>query len=72
MAKDTAKKSAGETSGKKDAGGKKDAKVQVYHVKEEMRKCGKKADGWVRKHPWQSVGIAAGVGAFFAWLMRRR
>lgn len=46
--------------------------LEVYKVKEGVKKGAKKTDAWVRKHPWQSVGIAAFAGLVVAKLFSRR
>lgn len=35
------------------------------------RSAAKATDGFVRDHPWATVGIAVGVGALIGWLISR-
>jgi ElaB/YqjD/DUF883 family membrane-anchored ribosome-binding protein len=36
------------------------------------RRAGEATDGYVHKHPWESIGIAAGVGLLLGMLIARR
>ena len=36
------------------------------------KEAARDADGYVREHPWQAVGIAAGVGLLLGILISRR
>lgn len=38
----------------------------------EMREAAASADDYVRKHPWQAVGVAAGAGLLIGLLISRR
>jgi hypothetical protein len=44
-------------------------KVEVYDIQKEVEKGAKKTHQWVKKHPWESVGIAAVVGAVLGKLL---
>ncbi|MDY6944396.1 MAG: DUF883 family protein [Pseudomonadota bacterium] len=52
------------------------AKVRLSEVEEEAmrraREVAEAADEYVRENPWQSVGIAAGVGLVVGLLLARR
>jgi ElaB/YqjD/DUF883 family membrane-anchored ribosome-binding protein len=52
------------------------AKVRLTEVEEEAmrraREVAEAADEYVRENPWQSVGIAAGVGLVLGLLIARR
>jgi ElaB/YqjD/DUF883 family membrane-anchored ribosome-binding protein len=52
------------------------AKDSLYDVQhsaiEKAKVAGQKADDYVLDHPWQSVGIAAGVGLLLGMLISRR
>ena len=52
------------------------AKVRLSEVEEEAmrraREVAEAADEYVRENPWQSVGIAAGVGLLVGLLLARR
>ena len=52
------------------------AKVRLTEVEEEAMRRAKEiadaADEYVRENPWQSVGIAAGVGLLVGLLLTRR
>lgn len=37
-----------------------------------VRDAGRAADGYVRKHPWESIGIGAGIGLLVGLLIGRR
>ena len=39
---------------------------------ERAKRAGHHADEYVHQHPWQSIGIAAGVGALLGVLISRR
>lgn len=36
------------------------------------RRAGQATDGYVRNHPWESIGIGAGVGLLLGMLIARR
>lgn len=42
------------------------SKVEVYDIKKDVEKKAKKTHQWVKKHPWESVGIAALAGALIS------
>ena len=52
------------------------AKVRLSEVEEEAmrraREVAEAADEYVRENPWQSVGIAAGIGLVLGLLLARR
>lgn len=52
------------------------AKVRLTEVEEEAmrraREVAEAADEYVRENPWQSVGIAAGIGLVLGLLLARR
>ncbi len=48
------------------------AKVEIYEAKKRIKKGARDTDNWVRKHPWESVGIAALAGAVLGKLFFRR
>jgi ElaB/YqjD/DUF883 family membrane-anchored ribosome-binding protein len=52
------------------------AKVRLSEVEEEAmrraREVAEAADEYVRENPWQSVGIAAGIGLVVGLLLARR
>jgi ElaB/YqjD/DUF883 family membrane-anchored ribosome-binding protein len=52
------------------------AKVRLSEVEEEAmrraREVAEAADEYVRENPWQSVGIAAGIGLVVGMLLARR
>lgn len=52
------------------------AKVRLTEVEEEAMRRAKEiadaADEYVRENPWQSVGIAAGIGLVLGLLLARR
>lgn len=52
------------------------ARLRVTEVEEEAMKRAREvadaADEYVRANPWQSVGVAAGVGLLLGLLIRRR
>lgn len=52
------------------------AKVRLTEVEEEAmrraREVAEAADEYVRENPWQSVGIAAGIGLVVGLLLARR
>ena len=39
---------------------------------EGAREAGRNADGYVRKHPWESIALGAGVGLLVGMLIARR
>jgi len=41
-------------------------------VKERVMQAGMATDGYVRSHPWEAVGIGAGVGLLVGLLLARR
>lgn len=43
--------------------------LEVYDVAEEVRKGARRAKLFIRKHPWESVGIAALAGAVVCRLL---
>jgi len=43
--------------------------LEVYDVMEHVRTGAKRTRTWVRKHPWESAGIAALAGAALAKLL---
>ena len=45
--------------------------MEVYDIKE-IKKRAKETNTWVKKHPWESVGIAALAGAVLGKLFFRR
>jgi ElaB/YqjD/DUF883 family membrane-anchored ribosome-binding protein len=47
------------------------AEMQAY-LKEQTRECMRTTDAYVRDNPWQSIGIAAGIGLLVGLLIRRR
>lgn len=47
-------------------------RIEVYDVVDNIKKGEKQTRGWIRKHPWESIGIAAFLGAALAFLFRRR
>jgi ElaB/YqjD/DUF883 family membrane-anchored ribosome-binding protein len=53
-----------------------DAKVRLQDLEETMVEKGKVAaratDEFVHDHPWQAIGVAAGVGFLIGWLLSRR
>lgn len=53
-----------------------DLKVQLGEAEAALREKGKKAaqatDAYVHEHPWQSVGVAAGVSFLLGLLIGRR
>lgn len=52
------------------------AKVRLTQMEEEAvkraREVAQAAEDYVRDNPWQSVGIAAGIGVFVGLLLSRR
>jgi ElaB/YqjD/DUF883 family membrane-anchored ribosome-binding protein len=36
------------------------------------RRAGRATDGYVRSHPWESIGIGAGIGLLLGMLIARR
>ena len=54
----------------------KSARVQIetmeHAVVERARKAGRATDEYVHQHPWQSIGIGAGVGLLLGMLITRR
>lgn len=38
----------------------------------EVREAAESAEGYVREHPWQAVGVAAGIGLLLGLLLSRR
>ena len=53
-----------------------DAKVRLQDLEETLVARGKVAakatDEYVHDHPWQAIGVAAGVGFLIGWLLSRR
>ncbi len=53
-----------------------DAKANLLHLQQEAsqraKAAGRAADDYVHQHPWQAVGIAAGVGLVVGLLIGRR
>jgi ElaB/YqjD/DUF883 family membrane-anchored ribosome-binding protein len=41
-------------------------------AKESARSAAKTTDDWVHGHPWQAIGVAAGVGVVVGLLIGRR
>jgi len=51
----------------------KDSLLDLQHsAVERAKEAGRKADDYVHDHPWQSVGLAAGVGVLVGLLIGRR
>jgi ElaB/YqjD/DUF883 family membrane-anchored ribosome-binding protein len=51
----------------------KDSLQELQHTAiEKAKAAGHKADDYVHDHPWQSVGLAAGVGLLLGMLIARR
>lgn len=54
----------------------KDARARLNEVEEEAlrraQEMAKATEGYVRENPWQSIGIAAGVGLLLGLLLSRR
>jgi ElaB/YqjD/DUF883 family membrane-anchored ribosome-binding protein len=51
----------------------KDSLLDLQHTAIEKAKvAGQKADDYAHDHPWQSVGIAAGIGLLLGILISRR
>ena len=52
------------------------AREQLGTLEQEVltraKEAARDADGYVREHPWQAVGIAAGVGLLLGILISRR
>jgi ElaB/YqjD/DUF883 family membrane-anchored ribosome-binding protein len=52
------------------------AKVQLTTVEqavvERVTEAGRTADSYVRRHPWESIGIGAGLGLVIGLLIGRR
>jgi ElaB/YqjD/DUF883 family membrane-anchored ribosome-binding protein len=52
------------------------AKVNLQHLQdaaiEKAKAAGHKTDDYVHDHPWQSVGVAAGIGLLLGMLISRR
>ncbi len=41
-------------------------------VADGARRAGRATDGYVREHPWESIGIGAGIGLLLGLLIGRR
>lgn len=69
--------SAGETDGKFDGlrdrlrGVLADGKESLDRFRTEAKRQAKRADQLVRSHPYEAIGIAAGVGALIGFLFAR-
>jgi ElaB/YqjD/DUF883 family membrane-anchored ribosome-binding protein len=51
----------------------KDSLLDLQHsAVERAKEAGRKADDYVHDHPWQSVGLAAGIGVLVGLLIGRR
>jgi ElaB/YqjD/DUF883 family membrane-anchored ribosome-binding protein len=51
----------------------KDSLLDLQHsAVERAKEAGRKADDYVHDHPWQSIGLAAGVGVLVGLLIGRR
>jgi ElaB/YqjD/DUF883 family membrane-anchored ribosome-binding protein len=52
------------------------ARVSLHHLQdaaiEKAKAAGHRTDDYVHDHPWQSVGIAAGIGLLLGMLISRR
>ena len=48
------------------------AGARVDVIAEKAKAAGHAADDYVHDHPWQSVGVAAGVGLLLGMLLSRR
>ena len=44
----------------------------VSRLKQAKEKAARATDDYVHEHPWQSIGIAAGVGVLIGLLINRR
>ncbi len=62
---------AKKTGAKRRAQEKTVARLEVYDVQEEVRRGALRATAFVRRHPWESIGVAALAGAFLARLFSR-
>ena len=52
--------------------GKEQQQAGEQEVLTRAKEAARDADGYVREHPWQAVGIAAGVGLLLGILISRR
>lgn len=48
------------------------AKAAEDAVMDSARQAGRSADGYVRKHPWETVAVGAGIGLLVGLLIARR
>ena len=48
------------------------AKVTAQRLEEKTKEAAKEADRTIREHPYESIGIAFGVGLLFGLLIARR
>jgi ElaB/YqjD/DUF883 family membrane-anchored ribosome-binding protein len=46
--------------------------ARAQNAADATRQAAKDADVWVHDNPWQSVGVAAGIGMLFGALLGRR
>ena len=63
----------GESTAKKDSGNRVEAASEAWDKgKETVKATAKKTDEAIRSHPYESIGIAFGVGVLIGVLIGRR